>query len=210
MSYHEIKECLYTVIQRENEVIIKHLLKKESRIISMPRNQPVAEAAKLMKEHNVGSVVIKNEQILGIITKGDIINRVVGCALDPGIILVEDVMTHPIAYVSSDETLENCMLYMAKRNIERILVVENNDLSKPLGIVSTNDILKFAPGLMRIRLEQLLIENTTNELEYPKLKGFCDDCGNYSEFLNVTNGYTLCSDCIKANLEDDTSNEDLD
>jgi len=198
------------LIASENEVIIQHLLKKESKIISMPKNQPVTEAAKLMKEHNVGSVVIKNDQILGIITKGDIINRVVGCALDPGIVLVDDVMTHPIAYVSSDETLENCMLYMAKRNIERILVVENNDLSKPLGIISTNDILKFAPGLMRIRQEQHVIENTANELEFPKLKGFCDDCGNYSEFLNVTNGYTLCSDCVKSNPDDDTSNEDLD
>lgn len=198
------------MIENEKELIIQNLLKKGSKIISMPRNQPVTEAAKLMKEHNVGSVVIKNDQIVGIITKGDIINRVVGCALDPGIILVDDVMTHPVAYVSSDETLENCMLYMAKRNIERILVVENNDLSKPLGIISTNDILKFAPGLMRIRQEQLLIENTVNELEFPKLKGFCDDCGNYSESLNIANGYTLCPDCIKASPEDDTSNEDLD
>ncbi|MFX0185696.1 MAG: cyclic nucleotide-binding/CBS domain-containing protein [Candidatus Hodarchaeota archaeon] len=197
----------------EKEVLIGNLLNSQQQgIISMPSNQPVVEAAKLMADNHVGSVIIKNGKIKGIITKGDIINRVVGRALDPGIIMVDDVMTKPVFFVSSDETLENTMLIMGQKNIERMLVVENEDLSKPLGIVSTNDILKFAPGLLRIHRERLLIETLPEEVNHTTttFRGFCDDCGNYSEKLSTANGYTLCPECTKPLPDEDhTSEEDI-
>jgi len=195
----------------EKEVLIGNLLNSQQKsIISMPSNQPVAEAAKIMADNHVGSVIIKDGEIKGIITKGDIINRVVGRALDPGIIMVDDVMTKPVSYVSADETLENTMLIMGQKNIERMLVVENEDLSKPLGIVSTNDILKFAPGLLRIHRERLLIETLPEEVNHTTItfRGFCDDCGNYSEKLSTANGYTLCPECIKPLPEEDQTAED--
>ncbi|MHA1329941.1 MAG: CBS domain-containing protein [Candidatus Hodarchaeales archaeon] len=191
------------MIYNEKEVVVRTVLGNKKEIISMPRDKPVTEAAKLMKENRVGSVLIKNDTIEGIITKGDIIYRVLGRALDPGIVLVDDVMTSPIAYVSADETLETCMLYMAKKNIERILVVEDNDLSKPLGIISTNDILKFAPGLLRIQRERLLIENVSGAPDTISFKGFCDDCGNYSEQLKIKNGYTLCPECSNPIIDEE-------
>lgn len=211
------------MIDNEREVLIGNLLKtlttgsvskQNIGIISMPSNQPVAEAAKLMAENQVGSIIIKNSEIEGIITKGDIINRVVGRALDPGIVIVDDVMSKPVSYVSTDETLENTMLIMAQENIERILVVKDNDLSQPLGIVSTNDILKFAPGLLRIHRERLIIGTISKKLaddnnsDSVKFEGFCDDCGNYSDTLKTTNGYTLCPACIEPQSEEDQSTDD--
>lgn len=201
-------------IHNESEVLIGNLLNSQkSRIITMPSNQPVTEAAKLMVENHVGSIITKNnDDIVGIITKGDIINRVVGRALDPGIIIVEDVMSKPVFFVSSDETLESTMLLMGQKNIERILVVENEDLSKPLGVLSTNDILKFAPGLLRIRRERLIIEALPEEanLTSSEFRGFCDDCSNYSENLTTANGYTLCADCIRSHLaEEEPSDDDI-
>ncbi|MFW9905393.1 MAG: cyclic nucleotide-binding/CBS domain-containing protein [Candidatus Thorarchaeota archaeon] len=207
------------MIDNKREVLIGNLLKAQSLgdvskknkgIISMPGNQPVVEAAKLMVENQVGSIIIKNNQIEGIITKGDIIQRVVGRALDPGIILVDDVMSKPVSFVSADETLENTMLLMAQENIERILVVEGNDYSRPLGIVSTNDILKFAPGLLRIHRERLLMESVQksvddNDREFIEFEGFCDDCGNFSQNLKSTNGYTLCPTCLGSLPEEDQS-----
>jgi CBS domain-containing protein len=210
------------LIDNEREVLIGNLLKAQSiggvskknkEIISMSSDQPVAEAAKLMVENQVGSVIIKNNQIEGIITKGDIIQRVVGRALDPGIVLVDDVMSKPVFFVSADETLENTMLLMAQENIERILVVEGDDYSQPLGIVSTNDILKFAPGLLRIHRERLLMETIQNksvdddDRELIKFEGFCDDCGNYSDCLKSANGYTLCPTCIGSLPDEDQSSD---
>ena len=213
------------MIDNEREVLIGNLLKSQSvggvsrkhkGIVSMPSDQPVAEAAKLMVENQVGSVIIKNNQIEGIITKGDIIQRVVGRALDPGIVLVDDVMSKPVSFVSADETLENTMLLMAQENIERILVVEGNDCSQPLGIISTNDILKFAPGLLRIHRERLLMETVhkrsvnDNNQEKIEFEGFCDDCSNYSDSLKSANGYTMCPTCIGSLPEEDQpSDEDI-
>ncbi|MFX0049870.1 MAG: cyclic nucleotide-binding/CBS domain-containing protein [Candidatus Hermodarchaeota archaeon] len=196
----------------EKEVLIGNLLNShQKRIISMPSSQPVAEAAKLMADNHVGSVIIKNDKIIGIITKGDIINRVVGRALDPGIIMAEDVMTKPVSYVSSDESLESTMLLMSQKNIERILVVADEDLSKPLGVISTNDILKFAPGMLRIHRERLLIKTLPEEVNHTTttFRGFCDDCKNYSENLSTTNGYTLCPECTKSLPDDEEPDEEI-
>ena len=134
------------MIDEVEDVLISALLKiRNSGIVSMPSNLPVTETAKLMTNHQIGSVVIKDDKIIGIITKGDIIQQVVGRGLDPGIVLAGDVMSKPVTYVLADETLENTMLLMSKRQIERILVVDENDPTIPLGIVSTNDLLRFAP-----------------------------------------------------------------
>lgn len=206
-----------SLISNEEEVLIGELVKNRPKgIISMLTNQPVTEAAKLMAENHVGSIIITNggiNKIEGIITKGDVINRVVGRALDPGIILVEDVMSKPVVFVSADETVENTMLIMGRENIERILVVEDNELTNPLGIISTNDILKFAPGLLRIHRERLLIK-TVDEVPKEenrtliKFEGFCDDCNNYSDSLKTANGYTLCPACMDAQSEEDQSSDD--
>jgi CBS domain-containing protein len=207
-----------SLISNEEEILIGELVKSRPKgIISMLINQPVTEAAKLMAENQVGSIIITNgskNKIEGIITKGDVINRVVGRALDPGIIMVEDVMSKPVVFVSADETVENTMLIMGRENIERILVVEENELAKPLGIISTNDILKFAPGLLRIHRERLLIKTVVEEVPKEenralvKFEGFCDDCNNYSDSLRTANGYTLCPACMGTQSEEDSSSDD--
>ncbi|MHA1995192.1 MAG: CBS domain-containing protein [Candidatus Hodarchaeales archaeon] len=191
----------------QEEVLIGALIK--SPIISMPSNLPVTEAAKLMRNYQIGSVIIKDKEIIGILTKGDIIQRVVGRALDPGIVLAGDAMSKPVSFVSSDETLDSTMRQMSKQKIERILVVDAQDSSKALGIVSTNDLLTFAPELLAIRREQnKIMSQPDSELIPPHLQGFCDDCGNYSVNLSSVNGYTLCSQCLEVQAKEDHIDDD--
>lgn len=198
------------MIDDVEDILIGALLKtRDSGIVSMPSNLPVTETAKLMTDHHIGSVIIKDEEIIGIITKGDIIQQVVGRGLDPGIVLAGDVMSKPVVYVLADETLENTMLLMSKKQIERILVVDENDPPTPLGIISTNDLLRFAPGLLSIRREQQLVTTiSTSNLESSSFQGFCDDCNNYSDNLSLANGYTLCPRCIGIQPGEFKSNDD--
>lgn len=182
-----------------HEITVDTLITNDkSSLITISKDKPVSEAAKLMKNYHVGSILVKNQFIEGIITRGDIINRVVGRALDPGITVVGEVFSSPIETIRLDETLETCMQLMTKKNIERILVVdENENLEDPVGILSTNDILKFAPQLLYIHREHLLIdqiEESSREDSFD-IRGFCDDCNNYSNQLRIVNGYTLCPSC---------------
>ncbi len=189
------------------EVLVGALIKGP--IISMSSNLPVTEAAKLMKNHQVGSVIIKDEDIVGILTKGDIIQRVVGRALDPGIVLAGDAMSKPVCFVSSDETLDATIRHMSNLKIERILIVDAQDSSKALGIVSTNDLLTFAPELLAIhREQQMIMAQPNSELTPPHLQGFCDDCSNYSVNLSTANGYTLCKQCIGDQTREDQIYDD--
>jgi hypothetical protein len=64
--------------------------------------------------------------------------------------------------------------------------------------------------LLRIHRERLLIETLPEEVNHTTItfRGFCDDCGNYSEKLSTANGYTLCPECIKPLPEEDQTAED--
>ena len=52
--------------------------------IAAPSGLPVREAARLMKEHNLGAVlVIEDDRLVGICTERDIVFEVVVAGLDP-------------------------------------------------------------------------------------------------------------------------------
>ena len=98
---------------------------------------------------------------------------------------------------------------ISKNKIDLILLIDENDPTTPLGIISTNDLLKFAPGLLSIRREQQLVTTISSSgLETSHFQGFCDDCNNYSEKLSLANGYTLCPRCISINPGEFNSNDD--
>jgi len=55
------------------------------------------EAAKLMKTHKIGSVLVKRDnRIVGIVTESDIIRRVIAAERIPYYVPVEEIMSSPV------------------------------------------------------------------------------------------------------------------
>ena len=90
-----------------HEITVDALITNDkSSLITISKDKPVTEAAKLMRNYEVGSILVKNaknQHIEGIITRGDIIKRVVGRALDPGITEIGEVFSSPIETIRRDE-----------------------------------------------------------------------------------------------------------
>ena len=107
---------------------------------SIGKSVSVVEAARLMREQDIGSLPITDdEQLVGMITDRDITMRVVAEAADPNATSVEDVYSRDLISVEPDNDLEEALGLMARHQVRRLPVVEDGRL---VGIVAQADIVR--------------------------------------------------------------------
>ncbi|OYT27472.1 MAG: hypothetical protein B6U97_01480 [Candidatus Altiarchaeales archaeon ex4484_96] len=118
----------------------KDIMKTE--IISIERDASVEDAMKKMFERRVTSLVVpkeKKQDNVGIVTRKDVINSVIAENKNPKKTRIADIMSEPLLSVSPDFSIENLARLMAKTNLRRFPVVEDD---KIIGMVSNSDILR--------------------------------------------------------------------
>ena len=105
---------------------------------SIGKSVSVVEAARLMREQDIGSLPITDdEKLVGMITDRDITTRVVAEAADPKVTSVGDVYSRDLISVAPDNDLEEALGLMARHQVRRLPVVEDGRL---VGIVAQADI----------------------------------------------------------------------
>jgi len=108
-------------------------------VVVIGEDTTALDAAVLMTEKYIGSVVVKGEAgVLGVFTERDLMMRVVGEKKDPATTLVRDVMPAEIVRVAPDETCTRCLDLMKEHRCRHLLVFEGEDF---VGIVSLRDIV---------------------------------------------------------------------
>ena len=91
-----------------------------------------------MREQDIGSLPITDdEKLVGMITDRDITMRVVAEAADLKATSVGDVYSRDLISVEPDKDLEEALQLMARHQVRRLPVVENDRL---VGIVAQADI----------------------------------------------------------------------
>ncbi|RLI67218.1 MAG: hypothetical protein DRP02_12520 [Candidatus Gerdarchaeota archaeon] len=190
-----------------------------SNIIAVSTNESVRKAAQLMKQNKVGSIILKgstkDKNPLGILTERDIVTRVVAEGKDPAKTTVAEIATKPVITASPAMELTKAMELMARMNIRRLIIVENNLC---VGIVTYRDLLHVAPSLLEIAFEYEKIGFGNKATEGPfdydmeealdresedeehsglSLGFYCSHCGEYCEGspLYDTDDQPICSDC---------------
>jgi CBS domain-containing protein len=102
----------------------------------------VAEAAKLMKSGNIGSVpVIENKQtqkLVGIVTDRDLALKIVAEGRDARSTKVESVMTRKVVTCLAEDDMQKALDAMSKHQLRRIPIVDNDN--KILGIIAQADV----------------------------------------------------------------------
>ena len=105
---------------------------------SIGASASVVEAARLMREEDIGSLPItEDEKLVGMITDRDITTMVVAEGADPDSTSVGDVSSRDPISVEPDKDLEEALGLMARHQVRRLPVVENGRL---VGIVAQADI----------------------------------------------------------------------
>ena len=103
----------------------------------------VSDVAQLMKDEDIGPVLIVDEsndgkRLVGIVTDRDLAIKVVGEGRDPQNTRVEDVMTESLVTVRASDDVQSAMQAMAQNQLRRIPVVDDN--GQLVGIISQADV----------------------------------------------------------------------
>jgi len=106
--------------------------------VSLPGTASVHEAARAMRDGEMGDViVIENNRVCGIVTDRDIVVRTVAEAQDPATTTLADICSHRLLIVAPTDSIEEAVRLMRTHAIRRLPVVEGG---KAVGIVSLGDL----------------------------------------------------------------------
>ena len=109
-------------------------------------NMPLTEAARLMREHHVGSLVVVKEgdpdrTPVGIITDRDIVVEVVAAGLDARVLTVGEIMGRELVTAREQDNVLDILRVMRRRGIRRMPVVTAS--GSLAGIVTIDDLLEI-------------------------------------------------------------------
>jgi CBS domain-containing protein len=126
---------------------------------------PVSEAARLMKEEDVGLVPVVERvgsaetraRLIGVVTDRDIAIRHVAEGRT-GDSPVRDVMSGGVKTASPDDSVETVMMLMGREQVRRIPIVD--DRGSLVGVVSQADLARKADDTERV-------EKTVEQISQP-------------------------------------------
>ena len=103
------------------------------------------EAAKVMGEMNMGSLVImEDDKIVGIVTSTDIL-KAIGEGKDTDKVTIGEIATKDVITIQADEPLEKAIDLMVKHKIKKLPVMMNEKL---VGIITVSDIAIVEPKIV--------------------------------------------------------------
>lgn len=112
---------------------------KDRRVYAIDAERTVLEAARFMMEHSIGALpVLRNDELAGIFSERDVMNRVVAVGRLPGQTRVSEVMTANPRSVSPNESIEDCLFLMKEFGFRHLPVCEDKRLK---GLISLRDLL---------------------------------------------------------------------
>ena len=124
-------------------------------VITIEKGKNIVDAAKIMRENSIGSVVVtSHDRAVGILTERDIIRKAVSQNnIDRK---VEELMTSPIIVIKPQNTIEEAVKSMRDNGVKRLVVIDDEGVLR--GIITEDDVVKILPSLIDLIEEKAMIE----------------------------------------------------
>jgi len=118
--------------------LVKDIMKTP--VLSIDSSMTVKDAAKMMEDAKVGSIVVtENSVVLGILTERDLVRKIVAHGKSFST-KVKEAMSSPLIVISPNETAWELASLMKARRIHRVPVVDKGRL---VGMASTVDLTRL-------------------------------------------------------------------
>jgi CBS domain-containing protein len=146
----------------------------EKNYVSLSEDTLVAEAAKLMRDKDVLSVLVTSKnsnEPIGIVTERDILYRVVAENKGPFKVTLKDIMSSPLITIAEEESVKDAVLLMRTKHIRRLAVKKAG--GKIAGILTLMSIVGNVPSY---KVDLAVVELPTNLIESEATKIICPYC----------------------------------
>jgi CBS domain-containing protein len=120
-------------------------------VVTIRAAESVAHAVREMQAHEVSCLLVEPRfegEGYGIVTKADVVGKVVARGREPGRIHVSAVMTRPMLTVAPECSVRDCADLMLRHHVRRVPVLSAR--GEPLGIVIALDVFD---ALLHVRAE---------------------------------------------------------
>ena len=136
-------------------------------VVTAEASTTLTQAAKMMRRHGVGDLVITrfdgfSTKAVGIVTDRDIVVHAIACGLDPAGISVMDLCTREPASVDADADLFEITAAMNEHGVRRVVVTRDSELA---GIISMDNVIEALAELLS-HLSGMLAQQIDYEQEH--------------------------------------------
>lgn len=115
-------------------------------VIVIQRDETVQEAAKLMRQFHVGSIIVIDKSNgstvpVGVVTDRDLVVEIIATELDASVITVGDIMTQELFTVKENTATHEAIELMRRKTVRRLPVVDES--GELIGILTLDDALQL-------------------------------------------------------------------
>jgi CBS domain-containing protein len=102
----------------------------------------IQEAAKKMKDNNVSSLVVVDDEgkPQGLVTERDLVRKVCINDVRTSSVTNKDIMSSPLITIDSNSSASVAVDVMLQNNIRHLLVVDKSNTHNPIGIITPLDL----------------------------------------------------------------------
>ena len=121
-----------------------------TQVVTATRDTTVGEAARLMRQHHVGTIIVCDQANgerripVGIVTDRDIVVELVAADLGAGTIAVGEIMGPRLVTVGESEDILTALGTMRQEGVRRLPVVSGD--GSLVGVVSSDDLMRALPA----------------------------------------------------------------
>jgi CBS domain-containing protein len=127
-------------------------------VIILESDSTVDDATKLMKERNSRTVFVSNRgEVMGIVSKTDILFKVISQNRNPSKVRLREIMTCPVLAVGPNTTVAEALSIMDKRKVRQVMV---HAYAAVLGMVSRDDIYQLIDTISSSSEEDTVLSGT--------------------------------------------------
>jgi CBS domain-containing protein len=122
-------------------------------VYSVSPNATVREALELMAKHNIGALLVLDDDLLvGIFSERDYARKVALKDKSSSDARVSEIMTSKVITINTKHTIDQCMQIMTDKHIRHLPIVDDQ---KVIGLISIGDVVREMIGYQKSMIEQL-------------------------------------------------------
>ena len=126
-------------------------------VATVEKDTLITQAATIMAERKLGFLVVVDAKtgldVQGVVSDSDLIARVIAPRLNPGQVIVQDIMSMKVISIRSDATISDAANIMKANHIKRLPVIDDGRL---IGIISSTDIMHSIVDIKKTLLDVAL------------------------------------------------------